>query len=344
MAYYYRDYLAKTLLSTRLLSVISALRKMLANDLTILAYHRVYDINDESDFPFDLDLISASVEEFAWQMEYISKHFTPITFQTLMAHIESGKSLPSRPVIVTFDDGHEDNYRYAFPVLKTLGIPATIFLSTEYIGSTTTFWFDRLAYLLFNAPTNRLTIQDLGLELLLGDISSRRRAVAILLQHLKHVPNRQRLEAQRKIEQAISLEIHPTDLHKSLPLNWAQIREMRDSGIEFGSHSVSHPILTKLDDAELMAELTDSKSTIEQEIGCKICALAYPVGGNHAFDDRVIAAAKAAGYKLGISYLSGVNRLGCLERFALRRLHMERYISRACFQGMLSLPEVFGRA
>lgn len=84
-------------------------------------------------------------------------------------------------------------------------------------------------------------------------------------------------------------------------LDWPAIRELRRAGIVFGSHSRRHPILTRLEDAELEAELRDSRRAIEDAVGERVTALAYPYGAHDARVRRLAAAhfACAHGTRLG---------------------------------------------
>lgn len=319
------------------------LRSASRQELTVLAYHRVYDIDNESSFPSDPELISASTEEFAWQMEFVRRHFSPICFNDFLKAIEQGTALPPRSLIVSFDDGHLDNYTQAFPILKRLDVPATIFLSTGYIGGSQAFWFDRLVTLIYYAPEGALDIPTLPLRVMIGpEVETRRAAAEAILARLKRVPNRQRLEVLSNLEAKLSQHVpaHPAGV--SAALTWEQVQEMSQAGIEFGSHTVSHPVLTMLEDTQLHDELAESKRVIELKTGRPAPVLAYPVGGDYAFDQRVIAQAEVCGYRLGVSYLSGVNTRGSLDSFSIKRLHVERYTTRSDFTAMLALPRVFG--
>jgi len=311
--------------------------------LTVLAYHRVYDMMNEDEFPYDPELISATPEDFSWQMEFVSRYFDVITFERLIDSLERGSPLPRRALIVTFDDGHRDNYENAFPVLRQIGLPATIFLSTAYIGGQDTFWFDRVAYLLYHAPRGTLVMRNIAFTADLQDVGSRRVAANRLLQILKCVRNGERIEILRQLEQLVPLAPRD-DAGRSSTLSWEQVREMSAAGIKFGSHAVTHPVLTTLEDDALDWELRESRRTIEQMTGKACDVIAYPVGGPDAFDERVMAAARKGGYKLGVSYLSGTNSRRRLNPFALRRLHVERYTSRTSFRSMLTIPAVFGLA
>ena len=322
-----------------LLNLRMASRKV----LTVLAYHRVYDIGDESLFPFDPELISASTEGFAWQMEFVRRYYSPICFGDLLEALHHGKPLPPRSLIVSFDDGHLDNYIHAFPVLKSLGIPATIFLSTDYIGSTRTFWFDRVVALIYHAPAGEVNIARLLLKLTLGhQVSMRRSAAQEILSRLKLLPDSERHAVLGDLETMLSQYCPESVSCASGALTWEQVLEMSRAGIEFGSHTVTHPVLTMLEDTQLHYELAESKRVLESKLGHAVPVLAYPVGGHHAFDQRVIASARGCGYHLGVSYLSGVNPLDALETFSIKRLHVERYTTRSDFTAMLALPTLFG--
>lgn len=321
---------------------ISSLRLRLGGlpgRLTVLAYHRVCEVGVEDDFPYDPELVSASPADFRWQMQLVQRHFNPISFAALIDSLERGAPLPARALIVSFDDGHRDNYEHAFPVLRGLGIPATIFLSTGYIGARGTFWFDRVAHLLHRTHPGTLSLPGACFSAVLGDVRSRRQAAETLLQCLKRVPNTVRLEILQELER-LAPAGPGGGAEKSGAMSWEQVRQMSEAGVEFGSHAVSHPILTALDDAELARELTDSRRTIEEQTGKRCEVLAYP-GGSGAYDARVLEAVRASGYRLGVSYLAGINRLRRLERFAIRRLHVERYTSRAYFASLLAFPRVF---
>ncbi|MER7488247.1 polysaccharide deacetylase family protein [Streptomyces sp. NPDC126497] len=78
--------------------------------------------------------LSVSPEAFAEQMAVLAdRGLTPVTTTELAAHWRSGRPLPARPVLVTFDDGYEGVHRHALPVLAGHGFPATLFVSTGWL-------------------------------------------------------------------------------------------------------------------------------------------------------------------------------------------------------------------
>lgn len=327
---------------TRIAHLTSFIRSLWLKDLPILAYHRVCDVPDDSRYPFDVELVSASVADFAWQMEYVLHHFTPITFADLLRAVDGEGELPPRPIIITFDDGFSDNYVNAYPILRRLHVPASVFLSTGYIGGARTFWYDWLAYVVNRVPDCTWRIAELNLTLAInGDIAERRRTLRCLIDRIKVLPNAMRIAILGRIEKVWGHCYDGPELHLSRPLTWAQVREMAANGIEFGSHSVTHPVLTSLDDDTLRYELGDSKRELERHLGQPVATLAYPVGRSFAFDGRVIDTARKLGYRLGISYMRGTNPLAAIEPFALRRIPVEKFMDRCEYASVLSLPEVF---
>lgn len=310
-------------------------------ELRILAYHRVLDIDDDRSFEFDPDLVSASVDDFEWQMRHVRDRYDPITFHDLIEFIEKGKPLPACPVIVTFDDGYDDNYRHAFPVLRSLNMPATFFVSTGYIGQRQTFWFDWVFYLCRRAAERR-HILKVGDALFPFDRDNAARQVRSAMHALWMLSDAERRIAIAGLEESLDMKPPDEGFAHSMPLDWAQLGEMAATGMEFGSHTVSHPVLSRIsNEVDLRYELTESKRALEQRLACTIDVLAYPVGREFAFNDQVEQATRNAGYRIAVSYAPGTNKLKQLEAFKLKRIHVERDVSRSEFAAMLAAPALF---
>jgi peptidoglycan/xylan/chitin deacetylase (PgdA/CDA1 family) len=309
--------------------------------LTILAYHRIQDLADESRFAADPELVSASVAEFRRQLAFLRERWNPIGLSNAMDVIERGQALPPRSVAITFDDGHLDNYTHAFPLLREMNVPATIFLSTQYIGSREPFWFDRVSTLLFCAPAGPLRLPLADLTLQLGDIASRRAASDRLLSVLKRLADERRRDALQELEALLARHAVPVDAAPTSALDWDQVREMTRHGIEFGSHTVTHPVLSMQTEDRVRFELSQSRETIRRETGQRADLLAYPVGKTYTFNDRVVAIAKECGYRAALAYIDGVNDPSSADRFALKRIAVERYIPHPLFMARMTFPGIF---
>lgn len=319
----------------------AALRTKFSKAVTILAYHRVLDIAEEDSFPFDIELVSASVSAFTSQMQYVKQHFTPMSFASLLQCLDCGEPPPPGAVIITFDDGFADNYYNAFPVLKKFNIPATIFLSTGYIDSQEIFWYEKLSYAVMTASPCTLAIPQTEIIHIDGSAMSRRCAIKALMRRLQRVPDHERLAMLEDLFTQLSISHRNISDSRSGPMTWQQILEMSTNRIEFGSHGVSHPVFSMLDTTKLQFELTHSKQQIEAKLDKPVQVMAYPVGGEDAFNNKVRAAVKSAGYRLGVSYISGIEHPKHWDAYALRRLHVERYVDLSYFKAMLAMPTLF---
>ena len=314
-----------------LLKLAGGLKRKQAT-LPILAYHRVVDI-DVSDYPFDEEIVSASTEMFDQQIAFIKKHFDCCTFADLKNTLDGNFSRTARPVIVTFDDGYADNFCNAFPILKRHGVSATFFVATDYIGTEEPFWWEKIVFWIKRGQIPKTALKDFPSGMNGGGNPSG------VINWLKSLNNTVRLDILSAWQQEHSIEQKRVALIQ--PLNWDEIRTMRDGGMDIGSHTVTHPNLSKLSTADLHRELRASKQKIEKEIGKEVIAIAYP-GGKHTDHNTLVRqATEDAGYLFGLAYEGGINSFVQLEKYQLKRIDVERDDSLALFQSNLLFPRLF---
>ena len=243
---------------------------------------------------------------FILQIQYIKTRMTPISLGELTQRIAAGRPLPPRAIAVTFDDGYEDNYTNAYPVLKQYGVPATIFLISGFVGSSTHLWWDRLWDILHAAPEPEFDaaplLHHLGLDRPISPVFSlrtptaRSAAAARLSALFTTLSNHQVEHGINLLHQHLS--VSPRDIAPSQhrPLRWEQIREMSLNGIHFGAHTVHHPNLTTLrEPLELSKEILESKRTIEQYLATPVTGFVYPYGLRQHYNSSVMKAVAAAG-------------------------------------------------
>jgi peptidoglycan/xylan/chitin deacetylase (PgdA/CDA1 family) len=321
-------------------AVVSALRRRVRGRLTILAYHRVLDVPDEDAYEHDIELVSASVDGFDQQVAHLARHYHPMTFREVLGCLDRGEPLPAGACVITFDDGFADNYLNAFPVLQRWKVPATIFVATGYLDAQETFWYDRLAHAVLKTKRPVVSAEGVPPITLGADIAHRRGAVKDLLNILKRMPDAQRRANTRAMLEDLLPQAAAWNA-ASAPMTWEMVAEMSRGGIEFGSHTVNHPVLSRLGVDELRMELRDSKRRIEEVVGTPVEVIAYPVGGSDAFTGLVQREVRSAGYRLGLTYMAGVDHVSTWNPYAIRRLQVERYLDGAWFRAMLASPEIF---
>ena len=207
--------------------------------IPVLLYH--YVGTEAPDYPY----LNVDTPEFSRQMKELRERgYRSISLADLTAYMRGEPvTLPEKPVLITFDDGYEDNYTQAFPVLKQEGFRAAIFMVQSN----------------FNRK-NRLSVQ--------------------------------------------------------------QIQEMEKAGIEIGSHTRSHPNLTKLAATELEKEVAQSRRGVERLAGQSIDYFAYPGGFYNA---EVTRKTEQSGYTGAFTVLPGVNRPDKDNPYLLRRIPVFSY-------------------
>ncbi len=336
-----RPRLARVLRHAGALPLVVRLRAALCEDVRILAYHRVLETAVPAGFRFDPDLVSASAEGFREQLRIVRRRCAPMRFDELLDQLDRGRPVPRRAVLITFDDGYDDNHRVAYPLLREAGLSAMFFVSTGHIDSGRPFAYDWLVRMLCTAPDARLDAPELGLSMSLpGDLRERRVLAARLLDRLKTLP----AEAQQALIARLQAQwsMSDADGHPDCrPMTWAQLREMREGGMEIGSHGVDHRMLAKLPREAMRDELQASHAAIARELGAAPLAVSYPVGGPDAYDGAVMAAAAEAGYRIGCSYVTGAQSLREGPGYGWKRIPVEREMDPAWFDAMLALPELF---
>jgi peptidoglycan/xylan/chitin deacetylase (PgdA/CDA1 family) len=292
----------------------------------VLMYHRVLtrdEVVDQSVQPgmYVLDSV------FAQQMSFVKDNFTVLSLQELLELWRNGAwNERARYCVITFDDGWLDNYRHAYPVLKRLGIPATIFLPTDYVGSEAWFWPDQLAYLFTIVAQREAKDNDLkGVERLLSAFLNGNAPL------LAEALTRRELRTDEIIERCKALPIQQinelinglaTELEVALPsgrviVNWDEVREMSLAGLSFGSHSCSHRIMTTIAPDEVSKELLRSAQVLLDEGVNYVPVFCYPNGNSDVHIQRLV---QASGYQAAVSVRMGVEGREPENQYAIRRV------------------------
>jgi peptidoglycan/xylan/chitin deacetylase (PgdA/CDA1 family) len=284
----------------------------------ILVYHNV---SEQADPAFGL-----SVSLFARQMRFLSRHYRAISLDDLSDMLSGRADWVERAVAITFDDGYEDNHHVAWPILRELGLPATIFLTTDYIGAAEGVWLNRLYVAVQRTPFDRIEAPEaLGLDaapLPLRSPSERLAAARALADRLYGVAPAPRKALTEQLIEALQVDLAELSPPPSVLrfLNWEQVREMAESGlVTFGSHGRSHSIMSRLPDDTLRDELTASKATIEREVGRPVRHFAYPNGARGDWDARAVDLLPGLGYATAVTMCRGLVAPGA-SAFVLPRV------------------------
>ncbi|MDI6786391.1 MAG: polysaccharide deacetylase family protein [bacterium] len=294
-------------------------RNFQKNKIIILMYHRV--LNVDPDYPFDEDLISATPENFEAQMKYLNDQYKVITFDDLPSILNNkGKNYDPK-IIITFDDGYLDNYLYAYPILKKYQIPATIFLTTDYIdGKRELFWWDEVAYFIKKTSKSHINIDKVG-NYPLHKPHLKKKAIIKIQMILKKMSEEEKNNTLEKLKSIC--EVTTCQL-ENMFVSWTQIKEMSNHDICFGAHTCSHIIVTRASLANAEEEIIRSRKIIEEKIGKKIKIFSYPNGKNDDYSQDIIKVLQRNKFDYATLTIDGINSLKYIANnpYALRRVGM----------------------
>ncbi len=283
-----------------------------SSDVLVLMYHRFGRINDG---------VTVPPEVFARQVAYLKAHYQVVPISEVADRLKSGEPLPRGLAVITVDDGYNDFYDTAFPILRKAGVTATVFLVSDFVSQTCWMPADRPNYLTAEAAPGEyhLEIGPARLRVALGDAASRDAAAGRINMALLDVAHEERTEAVQRIARALGLALPAVPPKEFGGLRWDQVREMAIAGIEFGSHTVSHAMLTQVSETRMEREIADSRIQIGDEIGRPCEVFSYP---NGEMNDRIRNAVVRAGYRGAGSSVPGFNDAQ-VDPFTIRRIYAD---------------------
>lgn len=309
----------------------------------ILYYHRI------ADEIYDPQLLCVSPDKFERHMALLSELVRPRALTDLVSDLDS-KRLSPCDVVVTFDDGYVDNFRVAAKILNRYSIPATFFVSTGLLGTRRQFYWDELSRLILESRwlprIIEISIAGQVQKFIFEDKDEPSTPDWTVL----HPAVRDRQKAYLKI---CSLLVGLTPMERELVVAdiVSQIGFNRDgpeasrvmnhdelrtidamSGLEIGAHTVSHPCLAKLSEADQHVEIIESKNTLEAILGHRVSHFTYPFGGTRDVSPLSHRLIREIGFNAACSTFDGVVRNNSdrlqLPRILVRNWDQETFISR----------------
>lgn len=291
--------------------------------LRVLIYHRI--ACPESSPTLDPALISATPEVFKQQMQYLAANFRVVSLSDVLRAFQTGTALPEDAVLVTFDDAYADFGTTAWPILKSLGLSATLFVPTAYPDCPNQlFWWDRLYCAVTSTSRSELASSPFG-ALPLRTRENRLEAFARLREHLKNSAHQ---EVVRVVDETCDQlgAVPPTTngVH-----SWDELRQLSSEGVALAAHTRTHPLLTRISSDAAREEIVGSQRDLEHQIGHTVPVFCFP-GGQH--NDTLVSILKQEGFKLAFTTVRGSNDVSCADPWRLRRINITRSTSALIFR------------
>lgn len=311
--------------------------KFVSSKALILIYHRVNEVMT------DPQLLCVSPKNLAEQLDVLQKNFKPVRLQHL-AQTFQDRLHPRRMVAITFDDGYADNLHNAKPLLERYEVPATIFVTTGYVGARREFLWDELDRLLLQPGTlpEKLELEIHGKlhEWNLGPATHYSQD-AYQYHRSWNVLNGTNSGPRQKLYHSLCTQLSTLSTEeiqdvlgklriwaKTHPIGRLSHRILRDEEIsqldasdfvEVGSHTVSHPNLSSLPVYVQRTEIKTSKQYLEDIVGHPVTTFSYPYGSQADYTANTVKIVQASGFECACSNFADVVWRGS-DRFQLPRV------------------------
>ncbi|WP_394171927.1 polysaccharide deacetylase family protein [Thalassotalea litorea] len=293
--------------------------KFRPNGLYGFNYHRIGEPNDTQ---FDPNLFSCSAEQFESHLTFYKRNFDVISAEELIALMRNDTQIKERLAIITFDDGYQDNYQYAYPLLKAAGLPATFFIATDFIDKPSVPWWDEVAWLLRNTQVDYELLRQWQLPIHWPQ-SPLSEQIRMMLRYMKQNHRVTMPQKLAMLRQACGVAENEITASESLFMNWDMLREIHANGISIGSQTCSHQILSHLSEQQQAYEIIESKQRLEQQLNTTISTFAYPVGGENTYNETTTSLLRNSGYQLAFTFLHNYCTNILENRFELPRFSVD---------------------
>lgn len=261
-----------------------------------------------------------SVARFAEIIEDLAEHGTAVSMPEIVKASENGTQIPTRAFAITFDDGFENNYTLAAPVLERMNIPSTFYVTTGFIDDNAASWVDLIDQAV--EAMDEITL-DLPFSKLQGTFRTTEEKIELLNRIRSLIKNDSTIDPYRFAEQfrkQLGMGPFVPDSELDQKMTWEQVRQLSEHDLfTVGGHSHTHRILDFLEKEDLEHEIAISIEKVSDAIGTTPTHYSYPEGMVNCYSDRVIRLLRSHNVVCSPSAIHGTNRVGD-DLFHLKRI------------------------
>jgi len=303
---------------------VAFIKNKLFGKALVLIYHRVIDLEN------DPQQLAVSVENFEKQIVFLKRNFNILPLAEVVSNLKQG-TVVNKSITITFDDGYYDNRHFALPVLESLNIPATFFISTNYIDKADEFWWDKLESLIL-LPATLPSFLELHISNEQYSWQNCNEQRNLLYLEIHNILKRQPiLVVQTILDQLISwsgVDFIPRPNYR--PLNRNELIEMANSQVvEIGTHTMSHCRLSNETAENQYREIAESGNLLKRLLNKEIRSFSYPFGSASDYSAFTPELVQQAGYSCGISnnqhFVTKQSNAYILPRFLIRDWDLEEF-------------------
>jgi len=293
-------------------------KKLYGPGITILYGHRVLPDELMSN-PDDPRYASGhlSISDLSNAIESLQPLYRFITIDQAIEQIHA-KKIEQESVVLSFDDGFNDNFNYLLPVLKRFNVPAVLYISPSVIGTERSLWFQAIINYFFSIKEETVSLAISNTQYDLSSSKKRYEAAFSLMQYLQK--NKSPQAFNDIIEQLAGEQCLPQEADRHL--SWSELEALtKEPLITIGAHSQNHFPLGYCSEELSFLEITQSITQLRERLGISVRHFSYPRGHQSDFCDYHKSLLQKQGIISSVSTLRGVNRGGeddyCLKRVGI---------------------------
>jgi peptidoglycan/xylan/chitin deacetylase (PgdA/CDA1 family) len=262
-------------------------------------------------------------KDFFKIVKILKKNGNVLSLDEIYNCIKYKISLPKNTYALTFDDGFENNYSIAAPILNDLNLPTTFYFSTDFVDNNTMSWIDKLEYCLEAKKRGTVYIPWLKKKVMFATVSSK---INLLKQIRFFVKNNLKFNIDNFVESFFDdckmKKVSKLDTCIDKKINWKQVKSLHESSLfTIGGHSHNHLSLGSLDNVKLDFQLNQSFRLFKEKLNFNIQHYSYPEGQKKDYNQILISKLKSKGIKLSASAIPGINHYKS-DLFNLKRVQI----------------------
>ena len=251
----------------------------------------------------------------------LKKKHVFLSIDDLCFHVQNKIQLPKNSISISFDDGFENNYNVAAPILDDLKIPTTFYFSTDFIENNSISWIDKLEFCLEKKKSGEIY---LPWDKKKNHFSNVKNKIQLLKTIRKNVKNNFNINIDNFVSSFFDqMNIkEPIKLYSSIDkkLNWKQVKKLNNNKLfTVGGHSHNHVSLGSLTKKNLEYEISKSFSLFRNNANLTLKHYSYPEGMIFDFNKDIIKKLKKRGVVSCPTAIKGINNLAT-DLFKLKRI------------------------
>tara|TARA_E500000178_G_C17023515_1_gene756745 strand:- start:1822 stop:2748 length:927 start_codon:yes stop_codon:yes gene_type:complete len=287
--------------------------------LLILLYHGVTDVVSNGIENYSRKHLDFKL--FQNQMRLLKSKYNVISMDDVFYMKRNNLKFPKRSVAITFDDGFENNYSIAAPILDKFKVPATFYICANIVNSETMFWVDKIEDCINRTKTKQIIISLGGRKKIfkLDTYKKKIKCVEIIKNYCKKIKVKQKDRIINDLINRTFVLPKITTSKNYEKLKWNQVKKMyKNSLFTIGSHSLNHEILSMQNKEQMKKDVSKSLQIFNKKLNTEIRHFSYPEGQKNHYNEYIIKFLKKSGILICPSAVIGQNSRQ-IDLFNLRR-------------------------